>query len=612
MKTLLKVAYVAFALCACSRQSTLPNAPPVSIGGSSPKAPARAQNAQRLFVSDAGNAEVYLYDVPSLKLVTILQGFARPQGECSNGKSEVFVTDGSANVVEELSYAGRREHQLSDSYGSPGGCAFDPGTENLAVFNYLGTQSKGGAVLVYHHASGSPNIYTNSKQFFYSFGGYDSSGNLYFDGSNAQGKFVLSELPANGGNAHSLAISAGTIYSAGMVQWDAASGYLDVGDQNCANTHASCIYQLKLSGKHAAIAGKITLESDGGAPVCDLVQGVIADGRLFGSDDDDCGSSPSATYGWKYPSGGAPEEVNKRNDAMPIGAAIAVNSAPRPDLNAKKLDLLYIVAGSTVSVYTYWQKTMVGKLSGFTSPQGECVDKENDVYITDSGSEDVVEYAHAGKKPLRTIDDSPYAPYGCASDPTTGNLAVANESGGPHGEGSITVFPTGGGKPTVYTDSTLETFSACAYDNKGNLLTVNGDAESRDAYFAWLPKGGKRLVDVTVPGPQKSYSWRDVTGLQWDGRYYVIDDYDLYRVSIANGLGYYIGATGTEEEDVYGAYALYNADPKKQATQYVGTSNDGKYSSVYFFNYPAGGDPVTYLANVSPSALAVSLGTVHE
>ncbi len=285
------------------------------------------------------------------------------------------------------------------------------------------------------------------------------------------------------------------------------------------------------------------------------------------------------------------------------------------DSIAKKVDLLYISDGNgEVTVYTYWQKSLVGQLTGFTQPLGECVDKADDVFITDYGAQKIIEYAHAGKKPIATIDDSPYAPYSCSVDLATGTLAVANEAGGST-HGNIAVYANVKATPKLYTDKNIPDFQACAYDNRGNLLGSNGQDESRYANFAWLPKGGSRLLDVTLPGPEKSWAWEGVDGIQWDGRYFVIDDYSLYRESVSNGQGYYIGETDLQ---IFGGQAgpfwIYNIHPNKQGTQVVGVYNDFSYPYVYYWNYPAGGDSVASISKGldKPVAVTVSLGKIHE
>ena len=302
--------------------------------------------------------------------------------------------------------------------------------------------------------------------------------------------------------------------------------------------------------------------------------------------------------------------------APEVATAPASASLPVvPDSIAKKVDLLYISDGNAeVTVYTYWQKSLVNTLFGFTQPEGECADARGDVFITDSGAEQIVEYAHAGKKPIAKLDDAPYAPYACSINPTNGALAVANEAGASN-RGNIAVYAHASGTPTLYTNSTITDFQACAYDGSGDLLASNGQADGRYSYFAYLAGNGSKLVDVNLPGPRSSWAWEDIDGIQWDGRYWVIDDYELYRVSVANGQGYYVGATDLEDEGGQpGPFWIYNIHPKKQGTQVVGVYDDFGSSSVEYWNYPAGGDAIAEISKGidEPVAVTVSLGKIHE
>ncbi len=276
-----------------------------------------------VFVSDPGTSQVYVYELPRLKLIQIVTGFTQPQGECADNKGDVWVTDGSGEVIYKLLHSGRTVRKLSDTYGVPEGCAWDPKTGNLAVMNLFGMTSQPGAVLVYRHATGVPNVYTNPKQYSYNFGGYDSSGNLFFDGRTTRNKFILSELPVNAYQAKTITISGGKIYTPGMVQWDAATSQLVVGDQNCKNATVSCIYQLAIANNAGTIKGQINLENASGGQACDVIQAVLWKKSIIGSDFDLCGSAASATYVWPYPGGGQPTAQNNRIDSEPFGTAVS-------------------------------------------------------------------------------------------------------------------------------------------------------------------------------------------------------------------------------------------------------------------------------------------------
>lgn len=259
-----------------------------------------------------------------------------------------------------------------------------------------------------------------------------------------------------------------------------------------------------------------------------------------------------------------------------------------------KQDLLYVSNGNAeVTVYRYWQHTLVGVLTDFTQPMGECVDKGGDVFITDYAAKQIVEYAHGGSNSIKTLNDSPDSPYTCYVDSTTGNLAVANDDGSSQ-EGNIAIWSGASGSPTTYADSTLYNFQGCAYDNKGNLLVTNGyPGYPYATYFAWLPKNGSKLINIDVPGAEPSWKWYDVEGIQWDGKYFVLDSYDIYRIALLHGQAYYVGETdvGSRDENPSGPYWIYNAKASGQGTQVVGGENGEEYGSeVDYWDYPAGGE----------------------
>ncbi|MGA7283309.1 MAG: hypothetical protein WBW87_02085 [Candidatus Cybelea sp.] len=575
------------------------------------------KSASLLFVSDAGTGDVYLYKLPSLKVAARVTGFTQPQGECSDDRGDVWVTDTNAKTIYELSHAGQLKGTLTDAAGYPVGCAWDRRTGSLAVMNLFGLTKASGNLLVYPYATGNPVRFTNPAQYLYYFGDFDDKGNLFFDGVGTNGKFMLSEL-VNRTTVRTVAVTGGTIFYPGMVQWSGSD--LVVGDQSCGNANTSCVYQLSVAKKTATIEKRIKLDDSQGKPVCDLVQGVvIGAGVIAGSDNDFCGYEAAGTYLWPYPSGGNPAAVNLNVDSVPVGAALSttqrlpesrggrtqVRSWMQPAVS--NADLLYISDGNgEVTVYRYWQRTLAGLLTGFKQPLGLCADAKSDVFVADYGAQQILEYAHGATKPIRTISDAPYDPYGCSVDPVTGSLAVAN-AGGSSGEGNIAVYADASSTPTYYTDSHLSDFQSCVYDDGGNLLVTNGNLRrSGVASFAWLPHGGTKLIDLNVPGPDPYATWQYVQGLQWDGKYFVIDDYStLNRIALLKGQAFYVGATYLNIEDP-GLYWIYDKDPMQQGTQVVGAESGG---SVEYFGYPAGGDGIHYISHGidAPYGLTISL-----
>ncbi len=123
----------------------------------------------------------------------------------------------------------------------------------------------------------------------------------------------------------------------------------------------------------------------------------------------------------------------------------------------------------TITVYSYPKGKLVGTLSDFSKPYGECVDKSGNVYITDSSFGKIYEYAHGGTKPIRALKDPSYQPYGCAVDPTTGNLAVANYSDDSAREGDVAIYRKAKGFPKSYIGYDFYYYYYLGYDPKGNL-----------------------------------------------------------------------------------------------------------------------------------------------
>jgi hypothetical protein len=257
-------------------------------------------------------------------------------------------------------------------------------------------------------------------------------------------------------------------------------------------------------------------------------------------------------------------------------------------------DLIYVSnVDNEVTVYSASNQKLVGVLTDFTQPKGECVDGTGNVYIADYTAEQILEYAHGGSKPIKTFSDSPYSPYTCTIDPTTGDLAVA-DNGDSSQAGDIAIWPPGSSQPTRYTDPQILNFSAAAYDGSGNLLVSDSYSYGRQTGFAWLPHGGTRLFNVTVPGPKGEQNW-DLSGIAWDGQYFVLDAYYVYRVSLIHGQAYYVDEIlldYPEEHSPSGPLWIYKSGSQMQLVEGL-FDGEGGNSAVGIWSYPGGGQPTT-------------------
>jgi hypothetical protein len=234
-----------------------------------------------------------------------------------------------------------------------------------------------------------------------------------------------------------------------------------------------------------------------------------------------------AGCGGTQPSVGAP-------GAMPQSRAIATHTGHGGSWmlpEAKRRGLLYISSQANDEVYvvTYPKGELVATLAGFEEPSGLCSDNRGNVFVTDDGAQDVVEYAHGGSSPIATLNDVGYDPVDCSFDPTTGNLAVVNFRLAAGGPGNVAIYANEQGTPTFYSNPQMYNYLACSYDNKGNLFL---DASYGESTFAELPSGSRDFENFSLPFTAPG-------GVQWDGTYVAIDSSPggqsstIYRVTVS-------------------------------------------------------------------------------
>jgi hypothetical protein len=240
---------------------------------------------------------------------------------------------------------------------------------------------------------------------------------------------------------------------------------------------------------------------------------------------------------------------------------------------AKSEDLLYASNLQNVTVYSYPAGKHVGTLKGFYRPYGECVDSTGDVFIANQDT--LVEYKHGGKKPVQTLTFSGYESGSCATDPTTGNLAVTWDAG--FSTAYVAIYEHGSDAPTLYNNGTM-LFTFCGYDNEGNLF-VDGVTQHGDLFqFAELPKNGTSMVSINL-----DQSIGSGGNVQWDGKYVTVPDvnaFKIYRFAISGSSGTLKGTV-----DLGNAESFY--ETWVDGNKVVGADILG--NAVWYWNYPAGG-----------------------
>ena len=181
------------------------------------------------------------------------------------------------------------------------------------------------------------------------------------------------------------------------------------------------------------------------------------------------------------------------------------NVTPHPDRSrswmdarAKKGALLYLSDASTYDVYVYsWPSlALVGTLTGFNGPSGECVDAKGNVWIANTYDSELIEYAHGGTSPVATLSDSGQYPYSCAVNKKSGTLAAGNIESTSGSAGSVTIYKRESGSGTNFPDSNVYV-NFVGYDRRGNLF-VNGGSGSGYFSLQTLRKG--TFAPVTLSG----------------------------------------------------------------------------------------------------------------
>jgi hypothetical protein len=302
-----------------------------------------------------------------------------------------------------------------------------------------------------------------------------------------------------------------------------------------------------------------------------------------------------------------PSAVAPPSTVTPMDALRIATRAPHPDRapswmapEASHQNLLYLsdVGTDDVYVYSYPKGTLVGTLTGFANPLRECSDQDGDVFITNTGDKDILEYRHGDKSPVATLRDHGQIPVDCAIDPGSGNLAVTNYGPTGYNVGSVSIYKHARGVAKIYKDPQLIAYLFCAYDNAGNLF-VNALNFNYDYVFVELPKGATKFERIRL-----DHSFIGWGSVQWDGKYVAIGDgaTTVYRFVVKQNKAREAGvihlrrATNVVQFWIQGRTVIGPDGP------------DGGNKDVGFWNYPRGGDATQTLSGPfeNPSGATVS------
>jgi hypothetical protein len=244
--------------------------------------------------------------------------------------------------------------------------------------------------------------------------------------------------------------------------------------------------------------------------------------------------------------------------------------------NAKASDLVYVsnFYSSDILVFRYPGGKAVGMLTG-DEPQGECTSStsKGNWWVVNSGSNEIVEYAHGGTSPISTLSETAGEAASCAVDPTTGNIATTVLDAG-----DVVVFAGGTGAGTTISDGMIETFFD-AYDSKGNLFVDGLNGSGAFGLVEFL-KGRSSFKTITL-----NETIQFPGALQWHERYLVVSNSNgLDRFRIHGTTGSLEGITMLDGGGDGGAFWI-------QRHHVAATSAGG----AAIWKYPAGGEPIKTL-----------------
>jgi hypothetical protein len=303
-----------------------------------------------------------------------------------------------------------------------------------------------------------------------------------------------------------------------------------------------------------------------------------------------------AGCGGSQPPIGAPSALSKAR-AITV-QAVRGKSWMLPEAKSENLMYTSDVGMEGVLVYAYRRPgyKYVGFLLGLAAPNGECVDKAQNIYVAESsvgGGGAVFEYRHGGTTPIKILGVDGFA-QSCAVDLTTGNLAVIAYNGG---RGLLSLFKKARGKPVVYTDNGFDMY-ACAYDPKGDLF-IDGDL-SDNVQIDEMPQGSTQFENIALNQTPST-----VGSIQWAGKHLAVGDaYEpiIDRFDIAGTKGTEVGSTPLNDSSPFIGQFFIAADRVIVPTE---PEDYGGYLKIY--DYPAGGKANRTLSNFSlPVAVVIS------
>jgi len=140
-----------------------------------------------------------------------------------------------------------------------------------------------------------------------------------------------------------------------------------------------------------------------------------------------------------------------------------------------------------VHIYPQSSKTQCGAITGFKNPQGLAVDSGGNLWVVNTGTFQIFEYAPGATSPSLTLQDSSGFPSGVAVDNHSGYVYVTNFFQQGSKPGVIEVYPPGATQPSAtLSDPKMQYAFFDAVDNAGNLYVTYTSADGVGHVYEWF------------------------------------------------------------------------------------------------------------------------------
>ncbi len=262
--------------------------------------------------------------------------------------------------------------------------------------------------------------------------------------------------------------------------------------------------------------------------------------------------------------------------------------------------ILFISDSGTNDVDMYSMPGMVlrGTLTGFSEPQGMCDDASGNVWVTNTGTAQVIQLSRTGTI-LKTLSDPSEFPVGCSVNKANNDLAVTNIFGSTT-NGNIAIYANATGTPTILSDPTVTEFFFPAYDNSGNLY-IDGAGSAGYALME-LAAGSSSLSNVSVSGATLFFpggvNWNPATSSV------VLGDQECnggstscqYSATVSGGVATITGVTNLSDSGGGTAFDLDQGTMGPRGRFFAGgtITLDSTPSAANRWLFPAGGTPTNF------------------